>query len=111
MTCEDVRHVRVEDVEKAIAFIPEGHQHVRLLLKFKGGQTLILQQALIDGLLRAYVDVGLHPLRRAVELIPEEIPKSVKKAGFARWQLVESHRAEDEVLSEAEGCFRRHVLR
>ncbi len=107
MTCENVKHVRVEDVERVIAFIPKGHQHVRLLLKLKGGETLILQQALLDGMLRAYVNVSLHPVRKAAELVPKELLKTEKKAGFARWQLVESGRAESEILDEADKCFSR----
>jgi hypothetical protein len=91
-----------ECVEKIIAFIPRGHMHVRLAIKFCDGRTIILHEATVAGIVRAYAAVALHPTRRAVELRGERIPKRVRKLGYAEWQLIETGRGEEEVLDEGE---------
>ncbi|RLG87637.1 MAG: hypothetical protein DRO18_02960 [Thermoprotei archaeon] len=89
-----------ESVKRVIAFIPPGHQHVRVIIELKDG-VIILHEASIAGILRAYIDVVTHPSRRAVELVSTKLPKSVRKQGYAEAQLIESDRSEDEVLRDA----------
>jgi len=94
-----VRVLRNEDVSKIIAFIPPRHIHTRVAL-FIGDDVLILQQATVDALIRAYASVALHPTRRAIELTSVKLFKGARKDGFAEYQLIESGRPEDEVLNE-----------
>ncbi len=90
-------------VRRIIAFIPRGHHHVRLLIEFED-QAIILQEATIAAIVRAYAATALHPTRRAIELVSSQ-PVN-RKHGFAKWQLVESSRSEEEVLEEADSLWR-----
>ncbi|NOZ88371.1 MAG: hypothetical protein GXO15_00410 [Crenarchaeota archaeon] len=90
-----------EAVRRVIAFIPEGHLHVRLVLELDD-QTIVLQEATVAAIVRAYASVALHPTRRAVELASRRLGKGERKPFYAEWQLLETGRSEEEVLEEAE---------
>jgi len=96
----ELRLYRNEDVCRIIAFIPRGHMHVRVLLEFCDGLKIVLQEATVSALVRAFLDVLLHPRRRAVELHKALVDD--RKPGYARHQLVESGRGEEEVLTYVE---------
>ncbi len=108
MTCNEnrVRILKTNDVVRVIAFIPPGHTHTRVLIETSDGDAIVLQQASVDALIRAYVAVALHPQRVACELTLRELTLH-RKHGFARWQLVESARSEDEVLRDAMNLYLR----
>ena len=89
-----------EEVRRIIAFIPPGHHHVRLILEL-ADKTIILQEATVAAIVRAYASTALHPTRRAVELVHHVLSPRDKKHGFASHQLIESGRREEEVLEEA----------
>jgi len=91
------RIYRNEDVKRVIAFIPKGHMHVRLYIEFKD-QSIILQEATIDAILRAYINVSFHPYKKAYELILKKIEN--RKFGYAEYQHIESDKSEDEVINE-----------
>ncbi|UNQ73006.1 hypothetical protein [Infirmifilum sp. NZ] len=93
------RVYRNEDVKRVVAFVPRGHKHVRVLIELADA-AIVLQEATVAGIVRAYIDVALHPSRRAVELVSRRLEE--RKSGFAEHQLVESGRDEDEVLREIE---------
>jgi len=95
-------------VERIIAFIPPGHIHVRMILEFED-QIIILQEAVIAAIVRAYALTGLHPQRRVVELRSRRLSRHEKKHGFAEWQLLETVRGEGEVLNEAMEIYSRAV--
>ena len=95
-----IKVLKNEDVAKVIAFIPPGHVHTRLMIILKSGDILILQHATVDGIIRAFTSVSLHPTRRAFELVCKYIPKDKRKPSFAEWQLVESGRNESDILNE-----------
>ena len=88
-----------ESVKRIIAFIPRGHLHTRLVIELED-QTIILQEATVAAIVRAYASVAMHPTRRAVELASRRLEE--RKPFYAEWQLVETGRREEEVLSEAE---------
>ncbi|MEM0119542.1 MAG: hypothetical protein QXJ38_04045 [Thermofilaceae archaeon] len=94
---------RNEEVKRVIAFIPRGHTHTRLILELND-QTLILQEATVAAIVRAYVSVVTHPTRHAVELVQAKLTE--RKPTYAEHQLVESNRPEEEVLAEAEDIWR-----
>ncbi|ABM80139.1 hypothetical protein Hbut_0267 [Hyperthermus butylicus DSM 5456] len=89
-----------ECVKRVVAFIPEGHMHARLIIELCD-QKIILHEAAVAGIVRAYAMVALHPTRRAVELKAQRLSKRERKLGYAEWQLVETNRPEKEVLAEA----------
>ncbi len=96
-----LRVYRNEDVERIVAFIPRGHMHTRLLLILED-QAIVLQEATVAAIVRAYASVALHPSRRAVELERRRLGKGERKPLFAEHQLVETNRDEDEVLEWVE---------
>ncbi len=99
-----------ECVKRVLAFIPRGHMHLRLALELCDGTTIILHEAAVAGIVRAYTMVALHPTRRAVELRGVRLPKNARKLGYAEWQLVETGRPEEEVVGEGERLLERAEL-
>jgi len=100
MTQDEVRVIKTDGVTRVVAFIPPGHRHTRILIELKSGEKLIFQQATIDGIIRAYASVALHPSRKAFELTLKRLGTKERKEGFAKWQLVESGRSEDEIMED-----------
>ncbi|MEM1834304.1 MAG: hypothetical protein QXO80_03705 [Thermosphaera sp.] len=82
-----IKIYRNEDVEKVIACIPSGHVHTRFVIGLKD-QVIILQEAVVAALLRAYASTAIHPTRKSIILVSKTLP-DVKK-GFAKSQLIES---------------------
>src|SRR5512143_619087 len=89
--------LRNEDIESAILAVPEGHRHLRLALTTRDGQTIVLQEATVAAIVRAYTTVKTHPQMRAVKLISVQ-PDGLKE-GYAKDQLIEVA-ADDEVVKE-----------
>ncbi len=88
---------RNNDIKRVIAFIPPGHRHVRLLIE-TDDCIMIFQEATVSAIIRAYVNVALHPLNKAVELTLRELKD--RKEGFAKYQQIESEKSEGEVINE-----------
>ncbi|WP_042667597.1 hypothetical protein [Desulfurococcus amylolyticus] len=81
-----IKIYRNEDVEEIVACIPEGHRHVRLILKLSD-QIIILQEATVAAIVRAYLNIALHPTRKYIRLVKRCL--SDLKQGFAKTQLME----------------------
>ncbi len=96
----NVKIYRNADIKRVIAYIPPGHVHTRVLIETKDGNIIVFQEATIAGIVRAYVNVALHPQRHAIELISKTLWPGEKKHGFARNQLVEADKSEQEILGE-----------
>lgn len=77
------------DVEAIEVFVPEGHKHVRTLLRLHTGQEFIFQEATVANLVRAYIDVKTHPQKEVCRLVRRELDDQERKEGYARWQLLE----------------------
>ncbi|ABN69577.1 hypothetical protein Smar_0468 [Staphylothermus marinus F1] len=86
-----------EDVEEIIAAIPENHYHVRFLIKFRD-QTILLQEATVAALVRAYAYTALHPFRKGIILRRKTLSKEEKKPGYATHQLIEITGSEDKAV-------------
>lgn len=99
MSGKPVRTYRNSDVERVVGLVPEGHVHLRLIIEFRD-QVIVLHEATVAAIVRAYVDVVTHPTRRAVELVRTSVERGAGKPGYARDQLIESGRSEEEVLRE-----------
>lgn len=91
---------KAEDVVRVIAYIPPGHHHTRVLIEFRDGGKIVLQQTVVDGIIRAYANVALHPQRKAVELVMRNLSKREKKKGFSKHQLLETAKSEEDILRE-----------
>ena len=90
--------IRNEDLEWILIGIPEGHTHIRTILNIKGLPYLILQQATVSGLIRGFLNVLLHPLKRGIKL--QRASVSNQKSGYAKNQLLELNVSERKVLEE-----------
>ncbi len=79
--------IRNEDIKELTAEIPEGHRHLRTTMALQDGTELVFQEAAIANLVRAYVTVKIHPVKKKVTLKGKKL--SERKDGYAEWQLVE----------------------
>lgn len=70
--------------------IPPGHQHLRTVLRLQDGREILLQEATVANLVRAYITVKTHPRKKSVTLKGVLLKK--RKEGFADWQLLEEKR-------------------
>ncbi len=77
------------DIAEIVLAAPRGHLHLRATLKLHSGEEIILQEATIANLVRAYVGIKTHPKRRSCCLIGRELTEGEAKKGFAPWQLLE----------------------
>lgn len=77
------------DIAEIVLAPPHGHQHLRATIKLHSGEEIILQEATVANLVRAYVGIKTHPKRRSYRLIGRELDEEEMKSGFATWQLLE----------------------
>lgn len=85
-----------DDVQRMLVGVPTGHQHVRAALELRDGRCLILQEATIAALVRAYVTVNTHPQTRGVKMVGHmDLPR--RKMDFAPYQMVEDGGSDAEV--------------
>ena len=79
--------IKNEDVQEVLVEIPQGHKHIRTIIRLKNGQEFVFQEATISNILRAFITVKTHPQKTFVRLVarrPAEL-----KSGYAPWQLLE----------------------
>jgi hypothetical protein len=76
-----------EDIKELIAEIPEGHKHLRTMMLLQDGTEFVFQEATIANLMRAYIMVKTHPVKKKVTLKGKNL--SERKDGYAEWQLIE----------------------
>jgi hypothetical protein len=86
------------DIETAILAVPQGHQHLRLALTDRAGETIILQEATVAAIVRAYTTIKTHPVKNAVKLVSVK-PAGLKK-GYAEDQLVEVVEEEKQIIAK-----------
>lgn len=77
------------DIAEIVLAPPRGHQHLRATIKLHTGEEIILQEATVANLVRAYVGIKTHPKRRSYRLVGRELSEGEKKKAFASWQLLE----------------------
>jgi len=79
--------LRNADVVQIIAEIPEGHRHMRTIVRLADGSTVTFQEATVAAIVRAYISVKTDPVKTRVVL--NGTPSGERKRGYARWQLLE----------------------
>ncbi len=80
-------NIRNEDIKEILVEIPEGHKHIRTKIILQDDTELVLQEAAIANITRAYITVKTHPQKESVKLKGRQLTD--KKDGYADWQLVE----------------------
>lgn len=96
---KEIKVYKNSDVVKIVAFIPPCHRHIRLVLITKD-QAIVLHEATVAAIVRAYIDITTHPVRKAVEYNQAKLEKDLKKPGYADNQLIESGKVETEIINE-----------
>ncbi len=79
--------LRNEDIGEIILEVPEGHRHLRTTIYLKDGEEIVLQEATVANLVRAFVGIKTHPLKKKIVLKGRKVDE--RKEGFAEWQLME----------------------
>jgi len=77
------------DIAEIVLAPPPGHQHLRATIKLHSGEEIVLQEATVANLVRAYVGIKTHPQRTECRLVGRELTEAERKGGFADWQLLE----------------------
>ena len=77
------------DIAEIVLAPPHGHQHLRATIKLHSGEEVILQEATVANLVRAYVAIKTHPKKNSCRLVGRELAEGEGKKGFAGWQLLE----------------------
>lgn len=80
-------NIRNEDIKEILVEIPEGHKHLRTKITLQDDTELVLQEAAIANITRAYITVKTHPQKKSVKLKGRQLTD--KKDGYADWQLLE----------------------
>ena len=93
-----MKSLRNEDIESVLLAVPEGHRHLRLVIRPKDGQTIVLQEATVAAIVRAYTTIKTHPSKRAIKMVSRK-PEGLKK-GYAADQLIEVEVDDEEVIRE-----------
>jgi len=83
------RVVANAEVVAIVMEVPPGHRHLRTVLRLRDGEELVLQEATVANLVRAYVTVKTHPQRTGIRLAGRTLEEGERKVGFADWQLLE----------------------
>jgi len=77
------------DIAEIVLAPPPGHQHLRATIRLQSGEEIVLQEATVANLVRAYVGIKTHPQKKSCRLVGRELTEDERKDGFAVWQLVE----------------------
>lgn len=77
------------EIAEIVLAPPPGHQHLRAVIKLRSGEEIVLQEATVANLVRAYVGIKTHPQATGCRLVGRELAEGERKDGFAVWQLLE----------------------
>ena len=89
--------IKNNEIDSVLLAVPEGHGHLRLVLRTKGGEAIVLQEAAVAAMVRAYVTIKTQPKMKAIKLISTR-PDGLKE-GYAADQLIE-YAADEAVIEE-----------
>ncbi len=89
--------VRNSDVREVLVGAPEGHLHKRTVFVLNDGMKIVLQEATMENVARAIVNVEMHPFRKYILLKGRRISKRERKRGYDEYQLLEEEVDEEDV--------------
>ncbi len=79
--------IRNEDVREVVLEVPRGHKHLRTLIVLSSGQRIVLQEATVANIVRAFISIKTHPQKERIVLRGRRLTN--RKEGFAEWQVLE----------------------
>ncbi|MEM3371044.1 MAG: NUDIX domain-containing protein [Candidatus Korarchaeum sp.] len=79
--------IRNRDIRRILIGVPRGHMHKRVILELTNG-LIVLHEATVENLVRAFVEIEMHPCKRAIMLEGRVI--EVRKEGYSSYQLLEA---------------------
>lgn len=80
-------NIKNEDIKEVLVEVPSGHKHIRTKITLQDDTELVLQEATVANILRAYITVKTHPQKESVRLKGRQ--SADRKDGYAGWQLLE----------------------
>ena len=86
---DNTRILTNADIAEITIAPPLGHLHLRTTIKLRSGEEIVLQEATVANLVRAYIGIKTHPQKTSCRIIGQELTKEEMKKGFAPWQLLE----------------------
>jgi len=89
--------LRNQDIKRVLVGPPKGHKHVRAIIEAED-LVIVLQEATLANIVRAYITVKTHPTRSAIEL--KRTKPEHRKEGYAEYQLLETEKLDEEVSEE-----------
>ena len=92
-----------DQVDRVLMGVPKDHAHVRTVIEI-GDTRLILQEATIAGIVRAFTTLNTHPTLRGIELVQRKCEH--RKEGFAAHQLLASDKPSEDVCIEIRAILR-----
>ncbi len=90
--------VRNRDISRVLMAVPKGHEHMRTIFELGDGSLIVFQEATMENVARAVVEVEMHPRRRALILVGKELEN--RKEGYDKYQLIEEDVPEENVINE-----------
>lgn len=96
MEAKKVMKYRNCDIERIVAIIPTGHRHLRMIVEFPD-QVIVLNEAAVAAIVRAYIDIITHPQRSSLELVVKRFRPEEIKPTYSECQLIESDTTEEEL--------------
>jgi len=91
-TCKKIRNAQVQRI---LLGVPRNHKHLRAVLELTNGTKLVLHEATLASIVRAFLSAKLNPVQDAVELIGTKLME--RRAGFAEYQLLATEKASKRV--------------
>ncbi len=90
--------IRNRDVARVLMAVPKGHKHMRVVFELSDGSLIVFQEATMENVARAVVEVEMHPKRRAILLKGGELES--RKEGYDKYQLIEEDVPDEEIEEE-----------
>ena len=94
----DIKKIRNSQIQRIIIGVPLEHKHLRAVIELTDGMQLILHEATLASLTRAFMTTKLDPIRSAVELEGKELVE--QREDFASYQLLETNKCSGTVRQE-----------
>lgn len=95
---EKATFLSTHEVMQLLFGMPKDHKHCRLVIKTNQAESLVLSEALVAAIVRAYVTLKTHPMRLGIEMTSQLVSNS--KADFANWQLLETEKPDIDIQRE-----------
>jgi hypothetical protein len=100
---KQVHIVHNNEIKRIILGTPEKHDHLRLLIELANDEILLLPEACVAAIVRAYCTIKTHPVQESVQMTTKKLQE--KKSGYAQHQLLEQECSSEEIARELQGLL------